>query len=197
MLNRTIGVAVLLAVVGSEGGSLAQFPDAREALRLGRSQDEALYAAFTRGYSLSPVEPVESAEIITEFRRAVLIVRARAQQGEFGFTERDLNVAMTPHLGQITFVAQVRLNPMHTYATAPAYELYVSTGPETPPLAGREMKRDPVYALGPMGSPLIAVRLEITIPRAKIEEAPRPELIVTDERASVMWRGRIELSRFR
>jgi hypothetical protein len=197
MLNRTIGVVTLSLVAGTALLARPQFPDAREALRLGRSQDEALYAAFTKGYSLSPAEPIESAEIITEFRRAVLLVRARAQLGEFGFTERDLGVAMAPHLGLITFIAQVRLNPMHTYAAAPAYELYVSTGPETPPLAGREMKRDPVYALGPMGSPLIAVRLEITIPRARIEEAPRPELIVTDERAAVMWRSRIELSRFR
>ena len=191
MLIRTIAVAVLAVL------AVAQIPDAREALRLGRSQDEALYAAFSKGYSLAPVEPVESAEIITEFRRAVLIVRGRAQLGEFGFTERDLNVAMTPHLGLITFIAQVRLNPMHTYAAAPAYEMYISTGPDTPPLAGREMKRDPVYALGPMGSPLIAVRLEITIPRAKIDAAANPELIVTDEQAAVMWRSRIDLARFR
>lgn len=196
MLNAAVAVAIL-SLAGGAGLALAQFPDARDALRLGRSQDEALHAAFARGYSLSPVDPVESAEIITEFRRAVLLVRARAQLGEFGFTERDLNVAMAPHLGLITFVAQVRFNPMHTYTAPPAYELYVSTGPDTPPLAGREVKRDPVYAPGPMGSPLIAVRLEITIPRAQLEAAPRPELILTDERASVLWRARIDLARFR
>ena len=191
MLIRAIGVVVLGIA------ALAQVPDAREALRLGRSQDEALYAAFTKGYSLSPVEPVDYAEIITEFRRAVLIVRARAQLGEFGFTERDLNVAMTPHLGLITFTVQAHLNPMHTYTRPPAYELYVATGPETPPLAGAETKRDPVYAPGPMGSPLVAVRVEITIPRAKIEAAARPELILTDEYASVLWRARVDLARFR
>ena len=191
MLIRAIGVAVLSIV------ALAQIPDAREALRLGRSQDEALYAAFTKGYSLSPADPVDYAEIITEFRRAVLIVRARAQLGEFGFTERDLNVAMTPYLGLITFTVQARLNPMHTNKNPPAYEQYVATGPETPPLAGTETKRDPVYALGPMGNPLVAVRVEITIPRAKIEAAARPELILTDERATVLWRARVDLTRFR
>lgn len=191
MLIRAIGLALLSLA------AFSQMPGAREALRLGRSQDEVLYAAFTKGYSLSPVEPVEYAEIITEFRRAVLIVRARAQLGEFGFTERDLNVAMTPHLGLITFTVQAQLNLMHTYVRPPAYELYISTGPDTPPLAGSETKRDPVYALGPMGSPLVAVRVEITIPRAKIEAAARPELILTDERASVLWRNRVDLSRFR
>ena len=191
MLIRTLAAAVLSVL------ALAQIPDAREALRLGRSQDEALYAAFSNGYRLASVEPVQSVEIITEFRRAVLLVHERALMGEFGFTERDLNVAMTPHLGWITFTAQVRLNPMHTYAAAPAYEMYISTGPDTPPVAGREMKRDPIYALGAMGSPLIAVRLEITVPRAKIESAATPELIVTDEQASVLSRSRIDLARFR
>ena len=191
MLIHAIAVMVL------SSAALAQLPDAREALRLGRSQDEALYAAFTRGYGLAVADPVDAAEIITEFRRAVLIVRARAQLGEFGFTERDLHVAMTPHLGQITFIVQVRLNPMHTYAKPPAYEMYISTGPDTPPIAGRETKRDPVYALGPMGSPLIAVRVEITVPRAAIDAAPRPELVLTDEHAAVLWRSRVDLSRFR
>ena len=186
-----------IAVVAFSFAAASQLPDAREALRLGRSQDDALYAAFTKGYQLAATEPVDSAEIITEFRRAVLIVRGRAQLGEFGFTERDLNVAMTPHLGLITFIAQARLHPMHTYAKVPAYELYISTGPETPPLAGRETKRDPVYALGPMGSPLIGVRLEITVPRAQIEASPRPELILTDEHAGVRWRARLDLTRFR
>jgi hypothetical protein len=191
MLIRAMAPAIVSIV------ALAQFPDAREALRLGRSQDEALYAAFTKGYSLSPGEPVDAAEIITEFRRAVLIVRERTRLGDVGFTERALNVAMTPHLGQITFTVQAHFNPMHTYVKPPAYELYLSTGPHTPPLAGLETKREPVYALGPMGSPLVAIRVETTLPRAKIEAAPLPELILTDQYASVVWRNRIDLSRFR
>ena len=185
-----------IAVVAVSFAAL-QFADAREALRLGRAQDDALYAAFTTGYQLSPAERVDFAEIVTEFRRAVLIVRERARLGEFGFTERDLNVAITPHLGLVSFIVQARLNPMHTYAKAPAYELYVATGPDTPPLAARDPKRDPVYALGGMGAPLIGVRVEITLRRAEIEAAPRPELILTDEHANILWRARIDLARFR
>ena len=192
MLIRTIAVVALATAAA------AQLPDAREALRLGRSQDEAMYAAFTKGYALAVAEPVMLAEIVTDFRRAVLIVRDRARMGEFGFTERDLNVAMAPQLGLIGFIVEARLNPMHTYAKPPAYELYVSTGPDTPPLAGKDTRRDPVYGPGlMMGSPLVGVRLEITIPRADIEAARLPELILTDEHANTLWRSRIDLSRFR
>jgi hypothetical protein len=186
-----------IAVVALSLGALAQFPDAREALRLGRSQDEAVYGSFSQGYALPTNAVVDSAEIITEFRRAVLIVRERARLGEFGFTERDLNVAMAPHLGLVTFIVQTRLNPMHTYTRPPPYELYMATGPATPPLNGRDVKRTPVYPLGGMEGTLTGVRLEITLPRAAIEAAPRPELIVTDEHANVIWRSRIDLSRFR
>lgn len=191
MLIQAVAV-VALTVLG-----WAQFPDAREALRLGRTQDDAVYDAFTKGYALPAAIPVDSAEIITEFRRAVLIVRERARLGEFGFTERDLNVAIRPHLGLVTFVVQVRLNPMHTYAKAPAYELYLATGPSSAPLAGPELKRTPIYPLGALEGTLIGVRLEITLPRAQIASASRPELIVTDERADVVWRARIDLAGFK
>ena len=192
MLTQSIAVLAL-------SFAALQFADAREALRLGRTQDETVYAAFTKGYALpfDSTQPVDSAEIITEFRRAVLLVRERARLGEFGFTERDLNVAITPHLGQITFIVQARFNPMHTYANLPAYELYLATGPASAPLAGPEMKRWPIYPLGALEGTMIGVRLEVTLRRAEIEAATRPELILTDENANVLWRCRIDLTKFR
>src|SRR6266545_2753907 len=191
MLIRAILLVVALA------GAAAQANDARDALRLGRSQDEALYAAFSKGYSLSPADPVASAEIITEFRRAVLIVREHAQQGEFGFTERDLNVAMQPHVGKVTFVVQVKLHPLNTYQKVPAYDLYISTGANSPPVATPAMTREPIYAIGGPGSALVGVRLEATLPRDRILAARTPELIVTNEYADLVWRARVDLSRFR
>jgi hypothetical protein len=171
--------------------------DAREALRIGRTQDDALYAAFSSGYALAPSGPVSSAEIITEFRRAVMIVREHAQRGEFGFTERDLNAAMKPHEGHVSFVVQVQLHPLNIYQGVPLYEMYVSTGSNTPPLASPATARQPVYALGGPGSALIGLRLEGTFPRAPIAAAAAPELVVTDQHADVIWRARLDLSRYR
>ena len=59
------------------------------------------------------------------------------------------------------------------------------------------MKRDPVYALGGPVASLLGVRLEATFPRDKIAAGPAPELIVTNDTADVLWRARIDLSRFR
>lgn len=189
MLTRAI---LLLAVFA------AQPSDLQEALRLGRSQDASLFAAFAKGYELSATTPVASAEIITEFRRAVLIVREHMQRGEAGYTDHELTTAMKPHLGQVTFIVNINLHPLNTYTTMPAYDLYVSSGATSAPIASETpIRRDPIYAIGPPGSPLVGLRLEVTLSRDKLAAAPAPELILTNETADVVWRGRVDLSRYR
>jgi hypothetical protein len=183
---------VLAAAFAAQGEAL------RDALVLGRTHDDALFEAFNRGYTLSPSGTIERAEIVTEFRRAVLIVRDRAQQGNFGFGADDVAKALAPDRGLVTFVVQVRLHPLNTFAREPAYDLYVSTGPRSPPIGAKVVKRDPVYPPGGApGSAVVAVRLEASFPRAEIERAAAPVLIVTDEKAEILWQARIDLSRYR
>jgi hypothetical protein len=178
--------------------ALTQFSSTRQALDLGRTRDDALFDAFNSGYLLPVSGQLDRAEVITAFRRAVLLVRDKYNLGEFGWTERDLAKAMTPYEGQVAFVAEVRLNPLHTYPHPPAYELYVATGPKTKPLAAKPLKRDPVYPAGlGFGSSFIGVRLEGTFTRADVEAASEPMLTVTDEKANVLWQGPIDLSRYR
>jgi hypothetical protein len=176
-----------------------QADSARDALNLGRTHDQALYDAFNAGYRLTPSGIVDSVEVITEFRRAVLIVREHAVQGEYSFTANDLASALTPYRGTVTFVAQVRLHPLNTYAAPPAYDLYVRTGPQSKPVAAPSIKRDPVFppgSLGP-GSSMTAIRLEASFPRGDIADAAEPALVVTDEHGAVVWQTRIDLARFR
>src|SRR5205823_760831 len=79
MLATALGAA-LVTPPGPQGDSV------RDALNLGRTHDQALYDAFNAGYRLTPSGIVDSVEVITEFRRAVLIVREHALQGEYSFT---------------------------------------------------------------------------------------------------------------
>jgi hypothetical protein len=191
LLANLLG-AVLLA-------PLAPQPDsAREALNLGRTHDQALYDAFNAGYRLTPSGNVDSVEVITEFRRAVLIVREHALQGEYSFTANDLASALTPYRGTVTFIAQVRLHPLNTYAAPPAYDLYVRTGPRSKPVAAPAIKRDPVYPPGSgPGSSMTAIRLEASFPRADIADATEPALMINDEHGTIVWQTRIDLARFR
>jgi len=175
----------------------AQNPDLRDALRLGRTTDEALYASFSKGYDLSPTQPVASAEVVTEFRRAVMLVRERARLGDLSVTEYDLGVALKPFAGTVTIVAQVNLRPLNTFTKPPLYDLYISTGRDTPPVAATAIRREAVFPMGAPGGSMMAVRIEATFPRDQILAGRAPELVVTDDGADLLWRGRLDLSRFR
>jgi hypothetical protein len=189
---------LVLAVFISPGPLAGQGDSRREALTLGRTHDDALFESFNKSYSLSPSGTIESAEIITEFRRAVLIVREHALQGDYSFDELDLAKALVPYKGLVTFIVQARLHPQNTFIREPSYDLYISTGPKSPPIAPKTLKREPVYPPGgPPGSPVLGVKLEGSFPRAAIERAAAPMLIVTDEKAEILWQARIDLSRYR
>jgi hypothetical protein len=184
---------LVLAVLVTQSRS----DDLREAVTLGRTQDEALFASFDKSYALSASGAIDRAEIITEFRRAVLIEREHVMHGDLTFGPDDLGKAMVSFQGLVTVAVQVRLPP-HTAFVKEAYDLYISTGPASASIAPRTLKREPVYPPGGgPGSPVIAVRLEAPFPRADLEGAASPFLVVTGDKAEVLWRARIDLSRYR
>jgi hypothetical protein len=195
-----IWMALACLLIGPLAGHSAAPQDPlRDAVNLGRTHDQQLYASFHSGYSLASSGEVERVEIITEFRRAVLIVREHADMGEYSFNENNLTRALAPYRGLVTFVAQLRLNPLHTYPKPPAYEMYVQTGPLTKPVAPVAFKRDPVYPPGFFDTAvaMTAFRLEATMRRNDVTAAPEPILVITNDRADVIWQARLDLSRFR
>jgi hypothetical protein len=192
----TIGAVVVL---GAGAPVRGQPTDAlRDAVSLGQTHDEVLFESFNKSYNLSPSGTIERAEIITEFRRGVLIVRERAQAGDYSFSWDALSKAMVPWKGLVTFVVQARLNPMNTFAKEPAYDLYVSTGPSSGPIASNGVKRQPIYPQGGgPGSGFVSVRLEASFPSAAFTRSTMPQLVVTDEKAETLWQARLDLSRYR
>jgi hypothetical protein len=194
-------VAVLTAAPAAtiDSGQAPSQSEAHDAVALGRTRDPAQYDAFHAGYVLSPSGEVERVEVITEFRRAVLIVRQHAEMGEYSFNENNLARALVPYRGLVTFTAQLRLHPLHNYATPPGYEMYVQTGPTTKPIAPSSFKREPVYPPGRPDTPpaMSGFVLILTVPRADISGAADPALVIVNEASDVVWRARLDLSRFR
>ena len=177
-----------------------QTPDTlREAITLGRTSDQALYDAFNAAYSIPVAEPVERAQIITEFRRAVLLVRERVAQGDYVMSPPDLASALAPFRGVVTVIVDVKLNPLNTFAKAPNYVLYIATGPSTRPLASRSLKVEPIFPVGTVGpgNPITAIRLEASFARADIADAPRPSLMLIDQNGDLVWQSRLDITRYR
>ena len=168
----------------------------KDAAALGRTKDDAQLEAFNKSYSLALSGNIERAEIITEFRRAVLIVRERALQGDYQFGGDALAKALLPMKGLVTFIVQVRLHPQHAFNREPPYDLYVSTG--SAPIASTGVKRQPVYPPGGgQGSPMVGVRLEASFTRTDFTRSAAPMLNVTDEKGGTLWQAHLDLSRYR
>ena len=196
---RTTRLMVLAAVSSMAGffsNARVQPEPLRDALNLAQTRDDALFASFNQSYSLPAAGTIDRVEIITEFRRAVLLARDQWQQGHVGFNADDLAKALDPFKGLVTFIVQVRLNPLNTFIKEPAYDLYIATGPRSPPIAAKTLKRRPVFPPG-SNSPVLGVRLEASFPRADIERADAPSLIATDDKGETLWQQRIDLSRYR
>lgn len=171
----------------------------REAITLGRTSDQALYDAFNGAYSLPVTAPVESAQIITEFRRAVLLVRSRVAQGDYVMSPPDLAGALAPFRGLVTVIVDVKLNPLNTFVKAPNYDLYIATGPVTKPLASPSLKVEPIFPVGTVGpgNPITAIRVEASFVRADIVNAPRPSLMLIDQNGNLVWQSRLDITRYR
>jgi hypothetical protein len=165
MPARAIALLVL-ALAGTPEPPVQYPPWFQEALQLGRTHDDALFEAFNKGYGLSPSGIIDSAELLTEFRRAVLIVREHALQGDVTFGPPDLAKALTPYRDLVTFIVRVRLPPSNTLMGPPPT---ISTSVRTShAAAGREAveARAGVSPGGAVGSQILAVRLEASFQTA-------------------------------
>jgi len=190
---------MLLFLLACLGVPPPQANSVADALSLARTRDRALYEAFNAGYRLAASGDVESVELITEFRRAVLLARAHTDRGDFSFTAQNLATELTPFQGTISVIATIRLNPLNTYIQPPSYELYIRTGPSTSPLGPRDFKRDPVNPPGfsGPGTTMVGVRLEGTFSTADVASARDPYVTLTNDHGTIIWQGRLDLSRYR
>ena len=73
VLAASLFIAAASVAFTSQGDPL------KDAATLGRTRDDAQFEAFNKSYSLTLSGNIERAEIVTEFRRAVLIAHQRAR----------------------------------------------------------------------------------------------------------------------
>jgi len=106
---------------------------------------------------------------------------------------------MKPFRGLVTFIADVRLHPLHTYASPPPYEMYVRTGPATPPAPLTGLQREPLYPPGFSDKPatFTSFRMAGSVAREAITTAAEPALVIASDHGDVIWQARLDLQRYR
>jgi hypothetical protein len=123
---------------------------------------------------------VPQIEVITEFRRLVLITEEHILRGDWMFSRgtRAGEEAIAPFRGRVTIRATVRLNPLNTYISAPPYKLALSANAGTAPFA-LDTQVSPQYSApfkargGKTVSSLVGATLEADVSSAEVAQTSR------------------------
>lgn len=142
---------------------------------------------FHAAYIIPINDPtVERLEVITPFRRLVLITEERTRLGDWLFSHsgfRDPKAAIQPWRGRLSVVATLRFHPQNTFGDIPPYEIVVggAGGPLRPldvirtsitaPLSGRP---------GDFFTALIGAALESVFDAAAVGQIVRPVTVVLE-----------------
>lgn len=170
----TAAALALLVVVGS--------PDLERALSVGRGGD-AERARFHAAYVFPMTDAtVEQFEVLTEFRRAVMIVEARAKLGDYLFGLPQLAAAVQPFHNQVAIRARLRFHPQNVLPAVPDYEIVVGA-PGDRPLPLGPTTREPITApLGKTSTALMGATLELDFDSGVLGQQRYPVTVTLDGR---------------
>jgi hypothetical protein len=164
------------ALVLSMGGS-----DIERAQQLARGRDSER-AQFHRRYVFDLHDAaVTQIEVITEFRRLVLVTEEHILRGDWLFSRsvRSAEQALGPSRGLVTIRALVRLHPLNTYITPPPYVLAISPNASGGAPAPLETQVSPQYSApfkarnGKMLSSVIGATLDADIASVQLGQTSR------------------------
>jgi hypothetical protein len=133
-------------------------------------------------------DTVTQIEVVTEFRRLVLITEEHIFRGDWLFSRgvTAAEKALASFRGMVTIRAAVRFNPLNTYITPPAYLLAMSAnGTGSAPIA-LETQVSPQYSApfkargGKTVSSLVGATLEADVPSLQLGQATRIVAVVLD-----------------
>jgi hypothetical protein len=95
------------------------------ALSIARGTD-TVRTAFHEPYMRALNEPlVERIEVVSEFRRVVLMAEERARKGDrmFGYSASQAQKALEPWHHRVSVIARLRFHPQNTYVDVPPAEI--------------------------------------------------------------------------
>jgi hypothetical protein len=124
-MRLIFAVALVLSMSGTE---------TERALALARARDSERQQ-FHRPYVIDLPGPVVSQiEVVTEFRRLVIIAEEHVLRGDWMFTRsvRAAGEALASTRGKITLKAQVRFSPMNSFIESPPYGMAIGAGASAP-----------------------------------------------------------------
>lgn len=170
---------LVLSVSGTEVERAQQLARSRESER----------QQFHRRYLVDlPDATVTQFEVITEFRRLVLLTEEHILRGDWLFSRgtRAAEQALMPFRGLVVIRSTIRFNPLNNYVTPPPYALAVGD-PAAPSLAAIDTRVTPQFSTpfkqrGKTVTSLLGATLEADAHAAELGQTKRRLAVVFDGR---------------
>ena len=182
-MRLLIAVALGSLLISPMGGA-----DIERAQALARARDSERQQFHAR-YLINLTGPVvPQIEVITEFRRLVIIAEEHVLRGDWMFTRsiRAAEDALGATRGIITIKAYVRFSPLNTFIAPPAYALAIGGPARNSPLEGVDTQLTPQYSV-PFRTPdqktlssLIGVSLATNVGADRIGQEARGIAVTLD-----------------
>ena len=176
-------IVIAIALVATMGGA-----EIERAQQVARSRDGERAQFHGRYVFDLKGDTVTQIEVITEFRRLVLITEQHLFTGDQMFSRglREAQQALAPTKGIMTLKAQLRFHPQNAYVSIPDFKIALgraSAGPLDSPL---ETRITGDFATQPKNSkqnaPVTGATLEASIDTMQIGQAVRPVGVVLEDK---------------
>jgi len=160
--------------------------DIERGLALARGR-ESERAAFHARYVLKPNDPsIEQIEVVTEFRRLVLLAEDHLSRADWMFTQgvKAAETELEPWRGLITLVVRVRFHPLNMYVSVPALHVTLGAPPGGQPFQPLDMTTKGVFAppasKNNKATPLLGAIGNAIFDAAAVGQGQRPVIVVLD-----------------
>ena len=144
--------------------------DVEEALRLARAS-EMERTRFHAAYTVPVTDAsLERLDVVTEYRRMVILAEERAILGTWSWLTRDAEAALEPWKRIVAIRARVRFGPLKVYPQVPAIDVIVGQG-EAGALRPTTLRHQALYGLAgtaESGGPLVGAAVEALFDAAAI-----------------------------
>jgi hypothetical protein len=150
--------------------------DIARALKIA-GQPEDARAQFHAPYILPLNDAtIERMEVITEFRRCVLLTEEQLQRGNWMFSQgvREAREALQPWHGRVSVVVRLRFHPHNTFLDVPDYELRLGAPAVEPVNIIRTPVRGPLSGRrGDLSAPLLGAIIETEFAAEDVGQSTR------------------------
>jgi hypothetical protein len=155
--------------------------DLKRAIALARGDSRAL-EAFHRPYVIPVTRgDLQTIEVVTELRRAVLSAAGGSRVGEpEAAVVRRLQQALAPHRGRVSVVAHFRFSPQTAYVTLPQYALTIPAAPGGPEVRPLDVRRTPIYQGGGGNTYLAGADVEAVFDGLQVGQTRRPVAVILE-----------------